>query len=553
MSDNEASVIPSQTFVECGQCKGNVNISWFCKNCPCSLCDTCATAHKTNHPYKSHTVVPRTYTVLRLYGPAKLAEQCQIHPEKEISSHCNDCGIPCCVTCMVNDHKRHDFSTIEDKYLDAEKGLNKYYRQLDTDIRPTLEKMEEQARADVKEDDSHVEKVINDINDFRKDVVQNFNTACDDLIVQVQSFSSKTNEGLKEIETSLKNLELIKKEIEEKIARGNFDIIKYTPPKMDTLVPKLKCPSKVVPIFQPCRNLLDLMKKPVGIIQSKEMRKDEIKSRNVTSIRSVHVQKCYYFKSKIDVTSMTKAGINMAWVMDCFSPILYLYNNMGKIVRSLTVEGSLGINDMAITKSGETIVTCGDNKVRRVSVGGEVSMLIDTVPFYCNGVCLTDKEEIVVCMRGEGDQNHVAVYSPDGRSKLREIRGRDGQGKHLITSPNRVVQNVQDLCVVNYSENVVCVDERDNVRWLYDGKEARLGNSFGPCCICVDQYKNVLVTDWNNSCVHYIDREGELIQVIMTVEQIGLQYHWGICVDDVTGHVWVGNSSGYVAIAKYLK
>ncbi|KAK3088885.1 hypothetical protein FSP39_024985 [Pinctada imbricata] len=550
MSDNGASSIPPQTFVECGICKGNANISWFCKNCPTSLCDACATTHRTTKQYKSHTIVERTYTVLRLFGPAKIAEQCEVHPEKDISSYCNDCDAPCCISCLVQNHQRHEISTIEDKYLDAERRLNVYYKQLDTDVRPTLEEMEDQAREDVKEDNFMVEKVINNINEFRKDFIQNFNRSCDDLITEVNQISKKTTEAFGGIEKSKKMIDSLKKEIEEKIERGKLDIIKYQPPKLESLIPTIKRRKKVDISFEPSMKILEVMKESVGKIKFKEFEREVMQRSQI--LRSVHVEKLHSFDSEIDVTSMTTVGNNMAWVMYHSSPTMYLYNDEGKVVRSVTVKGSEGINDMAITQSGEMIVTCTDSKVRRVSVSGKVSTMIDAAPVGCYGVCVTDKQEIVVCMRGQGDKNHVAVYSSDGRSKLREIRGRDGQGGHLITHPYCVVQNGQDLCVVN-GGNVVCVDERDNVRWVYDGKQAKLGRSFHPCGICVDKYNNLLVTDNRNHCVHYIDREGGLIQVILTREQTGLQYHRGICVDDDTGHVWVGNPLEKVVIAKYLK
>ncbi|KAK3088858.1 hypothetical protein FSP39_024673 [Pinctada imbricata] len=536
IEDKGSSSIPPQTFVEfveCGLCQGNANISWFCKDCPTSLCDACATTHRTIEQYKSHTIVERTYTVLRLFGPAKIAEQCEVHPEKDISSYCNKCDVPCCISCLVQNHQRHEIFTIEDKYIDAKKRLNVYYK----DVRPTVDKLEDQAKADVTEDTFRVKKVINDINEFRKDFIQNVNRSCDDLITEVNQIPKKTTEAFGGIEKSKEIIESLITEIEEKIERGKYDIIKYQPPKLESLIPSMK--------------RLEVMKESVGEIKSIVIEREE---KDISKmLRYIHVEKLHSFDSKIDTTSMTTAGNNMAWIMGYKTPTMYLCNDKGKVVRSVKVKGSEGINDMAITQSGEMIVTCTDSKVRRVSVNGKVSTMIDAAPFGCYGVCVTDKQEILVCMRDQGDKNHAAVYSSDGRSKLREIRGRDGQGKHLITYPYRVVQNGQDLCVVNGESNVVCVDERDNVRWVYDGKQAKLKGSFDPSGICVDKYNNLLVTDMNNDCVHYIDREGGLIQVILTQEQTGLLFHWGICVDDVTGHVWVGNIVNKVATAKYLR
>ncbi|KAK3088284.1 hypothetical protein FSP39_017106 [Pinctada imbricata] len=555
MSDNGASSIPPQTFIECGICKGNANISWFCKNCPASLCDACASTHRTTKQYKSHTIVERTYTVLRLFGPAKIAEQCEVHPEKDISSYCNECDVPCCISCLVQNHQRHEISTIEDKYLDAEKRLNVYYKQLDTDVKPTVDKMEDQVKEDVKEDNLTVKKVINDINEFRKDFIQSFNRSCDDLITEINQISKKTTEAFGGIDKSKKMIESLKKEIEEKIERGKLDIIKYQPPKLESVIPSIKRRKKLNITFEPSIKVLEVMKESVGKIKSKKIER-EVMDRS-TILRSLHVQKRHSFRSRIGATSMTAAGDNTAWVMVYDSPTMYLYNNKGEVVRSVTVKGGDGINDMAITYSGEMIVACDDKKVRCVSVNGKVSTMIDTTPFDCYGVCVTDKQEIVVCMSDQDDKNHVAVYSSIGRSKVREIRGMDGQGKHLITDPYCVIQNGQDLCVVNRAENggsnVVCVDERDNIIWVYDGKQARLEGPFRPRGICVDRYNNMLVTDLNSFCIHYINREGGLIQVILTEEQTGLWGHWGICVDDDTGHVWIGNSLKKVVIAKYLK
>ncbi|KAK3092420.1 hypothetical protein FSP39_002620 [Pinctada imbricata] len=257
------------------------------------------------------------------------------------------------------------------------------------------------------------------------------------------------------------------------------------------------------------------------------------------------------FNSKIGVSSITTAGKNIAWVMNCDSDTMYMYDISGEIDRFITVAGSDGINDMVIRRSGETIISCNDRKVRRVSMSGEISTLIDTSPCWPYGICLTDREDVVVCMRGQNHEDHVAVYSPDIGRKLRDIKGMDSQGKQLITHPYRVAGYGKDLCVIN-SSYAICVNEKDDVRWVYDGKEANPMRPFEPCGIAVDKYNNLLVTDPINACVHYINRDGQLIKIIQTQEQAGLSCPWGICVDDNTGQLWVGNALKNVVICKYL-
>ncbi|KAK3094812.1 hypothetical protein FSP39_006523 [Pinctada imbricata] len=155
-------------------------------------------------------------------------------------------------------------------------------------------------------------------------------------------------------------------------------------------------------------------------------------------------------------------------------------------------------------------------------------------------------------MSGIDKSNHVAVYSHGGKYRKLEIRGGDGKGQYLITKPYRVVPLGRDLCVLNVS-NVVCVDMVDFVKWVYDGKKAGQSKPFRPRGISVDKFQNLLVTDENNHCVHYLSREGKLIGAILTQDQTKLSNLWGICVDDAKEQVWVGDSSRNVVIANYLK
>ncbi|KAK3099981.1 hypothetical protein FSP39_012923 [Pinctada imbricata] len=171
---------------------------------------------------------------------------------------------------------------------------------------------------------------------------------------------------------------------------------------------------------------------------------------------------------------------------------MFLYENSGKLVRSMNVD--VDINDMAVASSGDLVVTCGDMKVRHLTVRGWSTTLINTAPYEPDGICLTDKEEIVVCMRGQDNGKHIAVFSDDGQDRLHEISGRDSQAEELSLTLTVLFKTVRIYVL-----------------------------------------------------------EGGLIQLIMTQEQTRLLDPLGICVDDETGQVWLGNYSGDVVIAEYLK
>ena len=161
--------------------------------------------------------------------------------------------------------------------------------------------------------------------------------------------------------------------------------------------------------------------------------------------------------------------------------------------------------------------------------------------------------KLVLCCRfGDLDKNHIAIFSADGK-KLREIYGSRKGRKQLIRYPYRVVKNGTNFCIVNLRRNVVAIDESEFTRWVYDGSQAKQSNAFEPFWISCAKYRNLLVPDYRNHCVHYIDKDGKLLQIILTMGQIGLMYPWGICVDDDAGQVWVGNPIKDIVIANYIK
>ena len=89
MSD-VAEVYPKQRVVTCDVCGGCHSVPCFCKNCPGSLCDPCKEYHKTTAISSKYSVVPRTQTIVRSHGPAKIAkiaEQCPRHKGKDIYLH----------------------------------------------------------------------------------------------------------------------------------------------------------------------------------------------------------------------------------------------------------------------------------------------------------------------------------------------------------------------------------------------------------------------------------------------------------------------------------
>ena len=559
MSD-ACGVYPTQKVIDCGICGGTDSVRWFCKNCSGSLCDTCKETHRTATLFRTHLVISRTQSVVRTHGPAKIAQECPRHKGKELSAYCKACNDACCIQCLADDHKNHDFCPIDEAYLTAEKRLNSYLNELNGFVRSELEELTIQTETEIKGHENKISKVKTNVNAFRQELKDAVDNSCDALIDSLEKPNTIRKSFLLEIEKQTQNVEHLTNGCTEKIREGKLDIITYNPPKPSSLIPIRQKSPDMTPEFVPGRKLVRIIKDGVGEIEYRVV-KQEVQCKEPSHTTQDFetgrflVQKVSSFQSEIGATAMATAGKNAAWVADYREDTMYLYDSGGKVLRSVTIRNFLssvdGIKDMVVKRSGDIIVTNTDQKVRMVNGKGKVTTLINTAPFKARGVCLTEIEEIVVCMSGPGDKNHIAVYSPDGRRKVSEVRGRGADNKNLITDPYRVVQIGGDFCVVNFGWNVVMVDRTERVRWVYDGKGANLGRRFSPRGICSDKYHNVLVIDINNDCVHCLDRDGQLIQLILTETQVGMRDHWGITVDRETGLVWVGNGSGNIVIASY--
>ena len=551
-------VYPTQTVIKCDDCGDSFNVHWFCKNCPGSLCDSCKERHKTKAITSKHSVVPRTQTVVRAHGPAKIAEQCYRHKGKDITIYCKRCKVGCCAKCHADNHKLHDFCPIEEAYLEKEISLNAYIKELEDGVHTKLDKMIDNAKQDNAREESSIEKEIDDVKEFRKEMKKTVDIQCGSLIDTLRKSNVDKTNITAELQKQKQNVDRLIRECKEKIWEGKLNLIEYSPPSPSLLVPNLPPISLEKAKFVPDTAILDNIRKGLGRIEFGDTGKTEkavvsSKDREQFDRSKLQVKKLKHFNSKPYATSINIAGKNRAWIADDECDTMYLYDNNGKVIKSVTVAKGVGIRDTVVTSTGEIFVTNEDKKVRRVSVNGTVTILIDTELFKPKGVCLMDTGQIAVCMSEQGGQNHVAIYTHEGRRKVSEIRGSDANKKHVITDPLDVVQNGKDFCVVNSEKNVVCVKQTGECRWIYDGRSAGRGRGFWPVRICCDKYLNLLVSDNYNNCVHYIDGEGQLIQMILTEKQVGLCYHWGIGVDDETSQVWVGNSYKNVAVVKYIK
>ena len=593
MSSRQPPVVPLvQTTINCDGCDSEFDIQWFCKNCSASLCDECKARHESDRFLGKHKIVPRTGNVIREYDSSKIAEPCPDHPGKDISGYCNDCGAPCCMSCVAERHRRHDITAIEMKYMECEDEVNNTAIDLEKHVLEQLQTRIEELRETLKSSERKFITVKTEINNFRQELKNTVDKSCDTLIEELETKAadqkSDISEVVKYLENNIRENESFISLCGDKIREGGLDLIQFSkvpPPPKGISEPNF---TNSTAVFSPGTSLVNMISQNIGKIEWERgcyvatnaktdlspnrsdegtpsvlmVRKDEDKTTNVTSTATSSSEKTNIMMHITDVrtmpmfyqiqgSSLIPTGKGTTWISDLFSNTMYMLDDNCAIVRSVSVPEGIEILDIAVKRSGDVIVSNSDKKVRMVTVNSVVTTLFDTEPFLPQGVCLTEKEEIMVCMSGQDDRNHVVIYSADGKSKVKVIEIKGEKRQQMLPNPFRVVVNGSDITILNLKSHVVTADQNGKVKWVFDGSKIKK-KEFHFYGMCVEKLGHPLISDMTNNCVYYVDSEGVLLKQLLTQDQHGIKWSWGIGVDGEKGTIWLGSVwMGSFWIVKY--
>ena len=536
MSLREANLThPSQSIITCDRCGAEFDVTWFCKRCPASLCNDCKETHATETTLRDHTVVLRTGSVIRRFEVSQVTKPCQKHTAQDISVYCNDCGVPCCLTCIEKHHRRHDIIKIETKYMECEDELNTLAINLEkhtlTDLRSKIEKLQDS----LKKNQNEFENVEKEIELFRKQMKDSVDRSCDKVLKVLNKTqdtqSSVFTAEIRTLEEKIKDIESIIAECGQKIRQGGLDLLEYEPP--DPVPYTSPDPLVFSPSFSPGNDIIKAIEKRIGNVAY---------TCTTPDLARGSIERTQTLKAEVCCDNIASAGNDTVWVANWESDTMYLYDADGKLCKSVSVGKGKKVWNFVVRKSGDLIVCNPDKNIRLVTQAGDVSTLVDTSPFVPRGMCLTTNEEMVVCMADQGDKNHLAMFTPDGKTIMKKIESKDGEGKQMLSDPRRVAVNGECISVMNYRCNVINIEQKGNIRWIYDGEELDLNENFRPRGMCIDALRNLLISDDSNQCIHYVNSDGELIQLLLTKEQHGIEYPLGVCVDNEMSKVWVGKS-----------
>lgn len=208
-------------------------------------------------------------------------------------------------------------------------------------------------------------------------------------------------------------------------------------------------------------------------------------------------------------------------------------------------------DDISVTNQGELIYSdCNKRTINIIRTGQCKIEILITTPWDCIPSRMNCKRsgDILVSMFN-GQKKKIIRYH--GKKKL-QVTENDEEEKPIFEDLVLYLleNNNGDACASDMSAGVlVAIDMEGRVRFIYDGSSVRKMDQFSPRNIVMDSLSQIIVTDYNNSCLHILDQNGQFLKCL---ECHGLNKINALSLDK-DGRLWAGLfESGKIKVIQYL-
>ena len=226
---------------------------------------------------------------------------------------------------------------------------------------------------------------------------------------------------------------------------------------------------------------------------------------------------------------------------------------------------SLQINDATTFNDGKEesvlISSYKEKSIKRLNQESLRTLDFAYISLFPGGMCADKRSSIYVCFRDSyhreaafGSRRMVAKLSKHG--EIASTIEKNEDQTNIFGYPFRVAVNINgDICVSDYGDGtrgVTILRKDGTVRGVYQGPPVTHQNDqpFLPHGITCDGDGHILVSDWNNDCVHALDKEGNFLMNLVNKKD-GIEGPNALCIDK-RGCLWVGDSHGIVRIFRYV-
>nr|XP_034312093.1 uncharacterized protein LOC109618815 [Crassostrea gigas] len=575
--------IIGQDYLMCGTDGCEKNCQFYCNHCHLRVCKQCKDEHQKSLETQNHEVVP--YTQRKRQLPV---EKCKDHPTKDIDMLCEDCQVPVCSKCVIQDHQKHTLNDLETIYsekftlcLDEIYKIHQYFL-------PTSHDIQEDIKDNFKEIKATIDKIRISIKAKAESLKRLVDTVASDEIEQVNKMEESLKEKLKSQDKTYQDyisyLEDLVREFHGYLSSTKVQSNPLILSQPDQLkiqsIPKTIIP--VPPVFtagqyskEDVIKLLGRVTAPDTKPQNRKIKPMETASTQLKPTEQLRKQD----KEKSDMkqtlslsSSITKVreykvpGVNSVCHISLGkSGRLWASDDYGNLVQTdlqgnqlQKIQTSCGYGYHTATDDGDLIFTDKKKKViKKIKPDNTITKFSKTRDWEPISLHSSDINGDILVGMIKGGYARVTRCNKTGE-EIQKIQ-RDNKGQELYSHPYYITENINgDICTSDLDKRaVVVVNKSGQHRFSYTCQ----GSRFYPYDICTDLLGHILVCKGpllhmlmmsGDNTVDLLDQDGQFLFLILPL-QPGIWFYRGLCVDDEHNlHVGKCNTNT-VTVYKYFQ
>ena len=542
----------------CQVCGEEEEAKKHCIECNQDFCLSCVKSHAGMTATREHHLLKVGHSANKQQIKHNL--YCKLHPEEKLIYQCKDCKDLVCQHCNATTHKQHASNYVKD--------VAEFNRTKLKDIVNSEEYVNYLCWIAEKK-----MEISQEVNRFKgaqqtaEDEIQKHSETLHHLVEKVKNeLMSKVRDMTKE---KVKPIKSQVKELDRKImsAASIYQFAKHVTVQGDDIA-------------------------VVGYSHKLVAKLEKIKSDN--SIPIIYRGNTFYFEAKqvdekdirplygavkpgIPVEKDTKPELihdfeignegtvvsailplddGRAWVVEGTEGVLKLYDNSGRIHKSLHL--GLPADDITEGPNSSILVSCNSGKViKAVDKQLQLTTLIST-PVCARGLAMDPKSGTVyICMTEKNaffdhdvTHNNKVVKTMTGDNKRWELPDILEFSTHpTVEYPARVVVTKNSFVAISdwKRECVTVLNPGGHIEAEFYGLKKNAENYFNPRGLCSDPNSGYLyATDYNNSRIMKLDEDGHVFDVVLNKAD-KIQLPWSVALGR-DGALWVGSRNGKISV-----
>ncbi|XP_062588154.1 uncharacterized protein LOC134249801 [Saccostrea cucullata] len=236
---------------------------------------------------------------------------------------------------------------------------------------------------------------------------------------------------------------------------------------------------------------------------------------------------------------ITHVTSDRVWICDDKGNLI-LTNTRGDILDSVTDLLKYGYGVHTVTRDSAVIYIDRHLNIIKLSTDKVmITVISDTSPLRPLSVYSSPSTGHLLFGMWNTDTGTGQVHRCTNTGKHIQNIQYDNTGQGLYMRPRYITENHNGDVIVSDWRHVVVTDRRGRHRFSYRGRTS--GSRLWPYGICTDALSHILLCDPNTDTVHIIDKDGQYLAQLDTVQH-GIDRPHSLSYDDNTRSVWVGSN-----------